>query len=129
MAPRNDGHTVDQHFAKSAPHVRAIYEAILARAQRLGPVGIEPKKTSIHLVRDSAFAGVATRKDALILTLKAPAAIRSNRVRRAELASAHRWHVEFRLESPKDVDREMTSWLTQAYDMSGPRVTATTRAK
>jgi hypothetical protein len=42
-------HTVDQHFEGRSPHVWEIYERILAVARDLGPVGEEPKKTSIHL--------------------------------------------------------------------------------
>jgi len=118
MATRNESHTVDQHFAKSAPHVRAIYDAIVARAQRLGRVGVEPKKTSIHLVRTSAFAGVATRKHGLVLTLKSTKRVASPRVRRAEQASANRWHLEIPLASPDDVDAELRRWLRDAYELA-----------
>jgi Domain of unknown function (DUF5655) len=106
---------LDVHFSKSAPAVRATYDAILKAARALGTVAIEPKKTSIHLVRTTAFAGIATRKDALILTLKATREISSPRVLRAEQASANRWHVEFRLASPRDVDRDIRGWLEAAY--------------
>jgi hypothetical protein len=109
---------VDELFVKSTPAVRATYEAILKASRALGKVAVEPKKTSIHLVRSSAFAGIATRKDALILTVKAAAAIRSPRVRRSEQTSASRWHVEFRLESPSDVDRDVRAWLKDAYELS-----------
>lgn len=70
-------HTVSQHFADRAPAVRAIYDHILAAARRFGPFQEESKKTSIHLARRTAFAGVATRKNALILTLKSATDLRS----------------------------------------------------
>ncbi len=54
--------TVAEHFEGRVPAVRAIYDRILEAAKRLGPVREEPKKTSIHLARKTAFAGVATRK-------------------------------------------------------------------
>jgi hypothetical protein len=41
------------------------YDALLRVAMRFGPVVQEPKKTSIHLVADTAFAGVATRRNKL----------------------------------------------------------------
>jgi len=110
--------TVEMHFEKSAPEVRATYEAILKASRALGKVAIEPKKTSIHLVRESAFAGIATRKDALILTLKSAAEIRSRRVAKAEQASAKRWHMEFRLTSPAEVDRELRKWLARSWELS-----------
>lgn len=58
----SNGHTVKEHFENRSPEVKATYAAILNAAKKLGPVKEEAKKTSIHLVRKSAFAGVATRK-------------------------------------------------------------------
>ena len=110
--------TVASHFAKSAETVRATYEALLAASHAFGPVREEAKKTSIHLVRNSAFAGVATRKETLILTLKAERPVKSTRVHRAEQASANRWHLEIRLASPADVDAELRTWLYQAYTLA-----------
>jgi hypothetical protein len=111
--------TIEQHFAGKAPHVRAIYDALLRASRAFGPFEQEPKKTSIHLARKSAFAGVATRKDAVILTIKAPSDIKDPRVIRHEQASANRWHLEVRLSEPKEVDRQLTQWLRAAYEMSG----------
>ena len=111
-------HTVGQHFEGRAPAVRAIYRQITSAAKAVGPFKEEPKKTSIHLVRQSAFAGVATRKDALILTIKSAADIRSPRIVKREQASANRWHLEVRLEKPSDVDRELKAWLKDAMKLS-----------
>ena len=114
-----NGHTVKEHFENRAPEVKAIYTAILRAAKEFGPVKEEAKKTSIHLVRKSAFAGVATRKTALILTLKSDSDISSARIAKREQASAHRWHLETRLETPGQVDREIVAWLRKAYELAG----------
>jgi len=90
----------------------------MAAARSLGPVREEPKKTSIHLVRSSAFAGVATRSNSLVLTLKAARKVDSSRVRRAEQTSANRWHLEIPLATPRDVDAELRAWLQQAYELA-----------
>lgn len=110
--------TVQQHFDKRAPAVAATYARLLAAARKLGPVAEDPKQTSIHLVRQSAFAGVATRKEALILTLKSTTDVKSKRIFKREQASARRWHLEVRLERPEDVDRELLAWLRAAYELS-----------
>jgi hypothetical protein len=112
-------HTVKEHFENRAPEVKATYAAILKAAKQFGPVKEEAKKTSIHLVRKSAFAGVATRKTALILTLKSDSDITNKRIMKREQASAHRWHLETRLETPEQVDREIVAWLKKAYDLAG----------
>ena len=123
--------TIQQHFTGREPNVKAIYDRILDAAGAFGPFTQEAKKTSIHLVparrnstaseggRRSAFAGVATRKDALILTLKSPAGIRSKRIFKRLQASANRWYLEIRLEKPAQVDAELKSWLKKSIDMSG----------
>ena len=110
--------SVAPHFAKSDPEVLLTYRRILAAARALGPVAEELKKTSIHLVARTAFAGVTTRRSALILTLKSAKDIRSSRIEKREQVSAHRWHVEIRLATPSDVDRQLTTWLSVAYKLA-----------
>lgn len=78
----------------------------------------DPKKTSIHLNRRVAFAGVATRKSALIVTLKSAADIQSERVVKHQHTSANRWHVDVRLDDRSDVDAELREWLSCAYALA-----------
>jgi hypothetical protein len=114
-----NGHTVRDHFEDRAPEVKATYDAILKAAKGIGPVKEEAKKTSIHLVRKSAFAGVATRKSALILTLKSDSDVANKRVGKRERVSANRWYFEVKLEAPEQVDRELLGWLKRAYELAG----------
>src|SRR5437588_3937439 len=106
------------HFNNREPNVRATYDRLLATARTFGAVREEPKKTSIHLVNRTAFAGVATRKNALVLTIKAENDLRDRRIEKHEQVSARRWHVELRLTGPGDVDRQVIEWLRAAYEMS-----------
>ena len=101
------------------PAQTAIYTRLVAAAKAIGPCTEDPKKTSIHLMRKSAFAGVATRKDALLLTLKSASDIPSPRIARREQASANRWHVEIRLASPRELDAELRGWIAAAYQLAG----------
>ena len=111
---------IRSHFTKKDPSVLATYNRVLDAARALGPVAEEAKKTSIHLVRRTAFAGVATRRSALILTLKSASDIRSPRVEKRQQTSANRWHVDIRLTAPSQVDRQLTAWLRAAYELAGP---------
>jgi hypothetical protein len=110
---------VEQHFVNRDSQVRAIYDRIIEVAKKFGPVEEDPKKTSIHLNRRSAFAGIATRKDSLILTIKSTADIPDPRIIKREQASANRWHLEVRLSSPKEVDSTVKRWLETSYEISG----------
>ncbi len=110
--------TVHSHFVDCAPSVRAVYDAILKAARALGTVKEDPKKTSIHLTRSTAFAGVATRRNGLTLTLKSPHAAKNARIHKQEQTSANRWHLEIKLTDPREVDDELRGWLAVAYDLS-----------
>ncbi len=113
-----EGYSVEEHFEKKDAVVRATYDALLRVARRFGDVVEEPKKTSIHLVADTAFAGVVTRRSKLVLTIKSPAEIKNRRIAKCEKLSANRWHFELHLESPKDVDADVEAWLRRAYEIS-----------
>jgi len=119
MATPSIEHAIDQHFDRSEPSVRAAYQQILEAVRELGPLTEDPKKTSIHLVRKTAFAGVATRKTALILTLKSETDLASKRIIKRQQTSANRWHLDVRVESPDQVDRELEGWLKKAYELAG----------
>lgn len=102
-------------FAKSEPGVAAIYEAIRKATQRFGAVTIEAKKTSIHLVAGSAFAGAHPRKSGILLNIRTMSPIKSKRIRKTEQVSANRCHNEVLLSGPSDVDAELIGWLKNAY--------------
>ena len=105
---------VSDHFAGRAARVRAIYDRLIQTAEQFGYVKQAPKKTSIHLARKTAFAGVATRKDSIVLTLKSAADIKSARVAKREQVSAHRWHLDVKLTDPRQVDAQLAGWLKRA---------------
>lgn len=110
--------TLASHFTDKAPVVRAIYDKLVAATSQFGSVVEEPKKTSIHLVNKSAFAGVATRKTALMLNIKSSAPILSPRFPKNEKISSKRYHQEVKLTDPAEVDPELLGWLRQAYELS-----------
>jgi Domain of unknown function (DUF5655) len=113
--------SVESHFAKTDPTVRTVYQRLIKVAQAFGPVMEDPKKTSIHLIHHVTFAGVATRRSSLILTLKSASDIRNPRIEKRERTSANRWHLEVRLEKPAHIDRQVTMWLSAACDLAAPR--------
>lgn len=106
-------------FANKEPSVRLAYEKVLASTAKLGPVKIEAKKTSVHLVRKTAFAGAHPKKAWLDLTIRSDKPIKSARVRAQEQVSKNRWHQDVRLTSAADVDAEVVGWLKSAYALAG----------
>lgn len=111
-------HPVDKHFDGKLPVVRETYDVLLHVARGFGDIAEEPKKTSIHLVARTAFAGVATRQAKLVLTIKSPVAVKSRRVAKCEQLSANRWHFELHVRTPADIDSDVEAWLRRAYEIS-----------
>jgi hypothetical protein len=113
-----EAHSVNDHFINKDPAVRALYDQLLSLLRKFGPIEEDPKKTSIHLNRKSALAGVETRKDGLLLNIKSNRSIKSPRIEKAEQISSKRFHHKVRIASPSDFDEELKTWLQEAYLLS-----------
>jgi len=103
------------HLKDKAPEVVKIYRQLINRLKEFGPIKIEPKKTSIHLGNRFGFAGVYTRKEYINLEVHLNHKLNSSRVTKVEQASANRYHHTIRLDSPRDINKELLTWLHEAY--------------
>jgi hypothetical protein len=119
MKQPNSEFAVNAHFQDKDKVVREIYDRLLSKVGQWGPVIQDPKKTSIHLLNRTAFAGVATRKSAVNLTIKGDHKLSSTRISKTEKVSTNRFHHEVKLTSPAEVDGELVGWLKAAYELSG----------
>jgi hypothetical protein len=111
-------HELDSLFSGKDAVVRAIYDRLLVVLRTLGPFQEEPKKTSIHLVTTSGFAGVHPRKSFLYLNLRLDRALHGDRIARSEQVSKNRYHNEVKLFAPDQIDTELVGWLTEAYALA-----------
>ena len=102
-------------FAGKDEIVQAIYTRLMEALRTIGPVQEDPKKTSIHLVHTSGFAGVHPRKSYLYLNLRTDAPIENPRITKTEQVSKNRFHNELKLTSPDQIDEELLGWLRDAY--------------
>ena len=116
---RTPAYQVADHFAGKSTAVRQLYDRLLVSLRRIGKVKEDPKKTSIHLVRKSALAGVEVRKNYMLLTIKSDRRYDSPRIQKVEHNSANRFHQKLKLSNPSDIDRELLGWLKMAYELSG----------
>jgi hypothetical protein len=111
--------SLESHFSGKEPSVRKMYDRLLSALREFGKVIEEPKKTSIHLVNVSAFAGVQTRGTYILLNIKADHKIESPRIHKGEQISAKRFHHSVKISSLSEIDSELIGWLHEAYTMSG----------
>jgi hypothetical protein len=105
------------HLKDKEQIVTDIYEKLITDLQKFGQLKIEPKKTSIHLGNRFGFAGVYTRKDYINLEVHLNYKLTSDRVSKVEQASVNRFHHTIKLTNPKDVNKELLTWLKAAYDL------------
>jgi Domain of unknown function (DUF5655) len=113
-----DVYSVSEHFVNKDPAVRALYDQLVSLLRTFGPVEEDPKKTSIHLNHKSALAGVETRRDNFLLTIKSDHPIKSPRVEKVEKISSRRFYHKVRISSPRDFNEELKTWLKEAYLLS-----------
>ncbi len=111
-------YSVNDHFVNKDPSVKTLYDQLVSLVRTFGPVGEDPKKTSIRLNRKSALAGVETRKDCILLNIKSDHKIKSPRIEKVEQISSKRFHHKVRISSPKDFDGDLKTWLKEAYILS-----------
>jgi uncharacterized protein DUF5655 len=110
--------SVDEHFSGKARQLKATYDRLLAGLRAFGPVREVPKQTSIHLEKNSGFAGVHPRKNAFNLEFRTDTKIESPRIIRQQQLSARRFEHTVKLEKETDVDNELLGWLKDAYELS-----------
>src|SRR5258708_8144935 len=97
-------------LSSASPVARALYEELLRAIAPFGAFEIEVKKSSIHLVRSSAFAGVHPRKRHLLITITAAAPVPSGGIVKTETAVAGRWALLFEVSIAARPCGEMTAW-------------------
>ena len=105
------------HLKDKDPAVATMYGKLIKELQKFGTLKIEPKKTSIHLGNRFGFAGVYTRKDYINLEVHLNYKLTSKRVSKIEQASANRFHHTVKLNSGKEIDKELLGWLKEAYEL------------
>ena len=110
--------TLKKHFVDKDPIVGAIYARLL-EALKFGKVKEESHLTSIHLINKSALAGVATRKNYILIEFKTNYEIKNSRVDKSEQISRNRFHHRIKLVSPDEIDAQVVKWLKDAYELSG----------
>lgn len=106
---------LDEHFRGRDPELRGIFDELVRRLRRLGPIKVDPVKTSINLTARHHLGAVAVRGSFLRLGFLAEKRIEDARiVHFARLGPAKFGHSVI-LESIEDLDPVVMGWLAAAY--------------
>jgi hypothetical protein len=109
-------HVLPALFAGN-PASAAVWERLVGELDGLGALGVEEKKTSVHVTNArAAFLGVHPRKQGLRLNIVLATPLEGARVVKSERVSANRFHNEVDVKDPAEIDAELLGWIRQAYE-------------
>jgi hypothetical protein len=110
--------SVDHLFEGKTPELRATFDHLVNQLQQFGEIRIAPKQTSIHLEKNSGFAGIHPRKTYFNLEFRTDYKIDDPRITRVQQLSARRFEHTVKLAQEGDVDEQLLTWLKDAYELS-----------
>jgi hypothetical protein len=93
-------HEVDEHFARSAPAVRAAFDRLVALYERCGPIVVIAQKTRIVFMVRVRFGGCQIRRDRLLTNVA----------------------LTRRVDDPRwtKVEELAPGWIVHRYEVRGP---------
>jgi len=108
-------------YSGSREPLRMIYDQIVVLIERLGEdVKISPRKTHTSLIRKRQFGIIKpTRKRLDVALALAGEAARGRLEAARPSGSSDRMTHHVKIHSMMDVDKELQSWLSRAYDADG----------
>jgi len=110
-------HSLEHHFEGKAPAIRALFDAVVAVIQDIGPVRILPEKTRIAFQVRMSFAQVTPRKNWLDGHVVLARRLENPRFRKIETFSPRNHLHAFRITTAEEIDDEFKAWLAEAYEV------------
>jgi hypothetical protein len=118
VSPKKSGGGIkrlDEHFRGRDPELRELFDELVRRLRKLGPVGVDPVKTSINLVAGHNFGAVTVRGNFLRLEFLAETRIADGRIVHIERLGPEKFGHSVVIESLTDLDDVVMGWLAAAY--------------
>ena len=96
---------------------RGVFDLLVSKLRKIGPVKVDPVKTSINLTAGRHLGAVTVRGSYLRVGFYAPERIIDPRIVHFERLGPDRFGHSVVLESVADVDDQLMAWLEEAYAM------------
>jgi hypothetical protein len=106
---------LDEHFRGRDPELREIFDELVARLRKLGPVKVDPVKTSINLTARHHLGAVTVRGTFLRLGFLSDRRIQDDRIVHVERLGPAKFGHSVVIESVEDLDDVVMGWLAAAY--------------
>jgi len=106
---------LDEHFRGRDPHLREIFDELVARLRKFGPLKVDPVKTCINLTVRHHIGAVTVRGTFLRLGFLSDRRIQDERIAHVERLGPAKFGHSVILESVEDLDDVVMAWLAAAY--------------
>ena len=114
--------SIDSHFRGKDPTLKKLFDLLIGKLQKNGPLRVDAVKTSINLISRHHFGGVNVRRDYLRVGFLAREEIKSPRVVHKQVVGPNRIGHSVVVRSASDIDAELIGWLSAAQALeSGER--------
>ncbi len=108
-------HSIAEHFAGKAAHLRLLFDGLVGLVKRNGPVKIVPGKTGIAFQTRMRFGGAVVRKNCLEAGFILRQRVDHPRIKKVIAYSPRAYGHHLEIRSPADLDDELAGWLREAY--------------
>ena len=112
--------TLEGYFDSRPPIQRTIFDRIAKHIATLDDAHVDPVFACVMFKRARTFAEVRSKRDRLVLCFLVSRLIVDPRIAKTLPLSARRTEHFVELVAPKDVDKTVRAWLTEAYASSPP---------
>jgi len=113
--------SLDDHFAKRPPELRALFDALAKAVKACGPSEVLPEKTRIAFHRRMSFISVYPRRDHLFLGIVLAARDDDPRFESVQTFSPRNHLHNLRLRSVEEIDEKLRGWIRAAYEVGEQR--------
>lgn len=107
--------TLEEYFATGPAHEKPIFDAVMKRVKKLGPVHVEPVSVGIFLKNPRCFAQLRPKDKWVSLWFSLPHKVDHPTITRKVTQYQGRFHHVANLRTPDDVDDRLAGFLSEAY--------------
>jgi uncharacterized protein DUF5655 len=108
-------YSLEEHFIRKEPAVRALYDLLFETLEKLGQVSASPVKTRIIFQAEVQFAAAMPRKRWLDGYLWMRRQATHPRIHKIEMGIFRDYGHMFRLTRPEDLDEDLVDLFHEAY--------------
>lgn len=112
---------LNKHFKGKEEVARPLYNKLKAEIEKsIGPLKVESLPCCIHFVTTSdayTFAAVYALRDKIRLHFGLDHEVKSSRIDKFAKTSANKYMHSIDIKSAREIDKELISWLKQAYSL------------